>query len=252
MGRVSQELRNAALFLVLLAGGGPPGGAAAQTGGQGEGMWATAVLGHPQGTIIGIVYDSESREGLAGAQVFLEGTGIGTLTDELGRFTLRGAAPGTVTLGVALVGYGARRGRLVLEVDGALAVAVALDQTSVPICGLVVCAGPFGCYSFQVVVRDLLTGVAPLSDVTLTIRGRDVSDSMSLRATPGDGFLHLGAGDALVRAGPMRDPGPYLIEVSAPGYVPWIRAEVERGPCGEFSGNPHPVWLVPVGSDGSG
>lgn len=251
MGRLSHKLRIAALFLGLLAWVVPPSGAAAQTGGQGEAMWATAVHGYPPGTIIGVVYDSESREGLSGAQVFLDGTGIGTLTDALGRFTLRGAAPGNVTLGVALVGYGLRRGAFVLEVDGALAVTIALDHTRVSICGLVVCAGPFGCYSFQVVVRDLLTGVAPLSDVTLTIRGRQVSDSMSLRATPGERFLHLGAGDAMVRAGPGRDPGPYVIEVSAPGYVPWMRAEVERGSCGEFTGNPHPVWLVPVRSDGS-
>jgi len=248
--RVGQGIGLAVLLLGFLLGGGSFSRAAAQDGHQNSPVWTTTIHGYPPGTLVGVVYDSESRRGLAGAQVYVEGTGVGTLTDGLGRFTLHAVPSGTLTLGVALIGYQARSAPLVLEEGHALAVTVSLDETRVPLCGLMVCSGPFGCYSYEVVVRDLITGMAPLPEVTLTIRGRAHSDSMALRATSGQDFLHLGVGDGMVYAGPGRDPGPYAIEVSAPGYAPWVEEEVERAECGQFEGNPHPVWLVPVASAG--
>ena len=57
------------------------------------------------GRLTGIVTDAETGQPLSGVQVFLEGTGIGTLTAENGRYFLLNIQPGTYTVGASLIGY---------------------------------------------------------------------------------------------------------------------------------------------------
>lgn len=65
------------------------------------------VLQAPQrnGTIVGVVSDSRGQRPLPGVQVFLEGTGIGGLTNQQGRFTMANVPAGEVTLTAQLIGY---------------------------------------------------------------------------------------------------------------------------------------------------
>ena len=58
-----------------------------------------------QGIIEGRVVDASQLQPVAGAQVSVQGTELGTLTDEDGSYTIRGVPPGPVTVRVRLLGY---------------------------------------------------------------------------------------------------------------------------------------------------
>ncbi len=57
------------------------------------------------GKIVGVVSDAESGEPLAGAQVRIEGTGTGTLTDNEGHFFMLDIYPGTYSVTASLIGH---------------------------------------------------------------------------------------------------------------------------------------------------
>lgn len=58
-----------------------------------------------QGTVTGQVVDAAQLEPVSGAQVFIPGTDLGSLTDEEGRYTISGVPPGQVQVRVRLLGY---------------------------------------------------------------------------------------------------------------------------------------------------
>jgi hypothetical protein len=167
--------------------------------------------------------------------------------DELGRFTLRGATPGSSAIVVEKLGFERIRTTILLEGGRALAVAAGIARVEIPppLCGLVICMSPFGCYAVEAVVRDIETGVAPQAEVTLRVRGSVASDSMTMQADPGEESLHMGAGADMVNAGPLNDRGPYEVEVTASGYEAWRRSEVRRDACNMVPGRLR-VWLVPA------
>ena len=71
-------------------------------------MWMAAAIPSPAqqgGTLAGTVVNEASLEPLAGAQVLVEGTGRGTLTDASGRFLLTGVDGTQANLRVQLIGY---------------------------------------------------------------------------------------------------------------------------------------------------
>lgn len=57
------------------------------------------------GQIIGSVVDRQTQQPLVGAQVYLEGTSFGSLTQENGRFTITNVPPGTYNVAVQLLGH---------------------------------------------------------------------------------------------------------------------------------------------------
>jgi len=57
------------------------------------------------GSITGQVLDRNTRQPLIGAQVYLDGTTLGSLTQESGRYLISGVPTGTYTLVVQLIGY---------------------------------------------------------------------------------------------------------------------------------------------------
>ena len=61
------------------------------------------------GKITGLVTDQTTGEPLVGAQVYIEGTGIGGLTGENGRFFLINVPPATYTVVAELLGYATLR-----------------------------------------------------------------------------------------------------------------------------------------------
>ena len=58
-----------------------------------------------QNTITGAVVDGSNQRPLVGAQVVIDGTELGGLTDNRGRFLILNAPSGTVTLRVLMIGY---------------------------------------------------------------------------------------------------------------------------------------------------
>ncbi len=57
------------------------------------------------GKITGVVLDVQTAQPLPGAQVYLEGTGVGALTAENGRYFIINVAPATYIVVVELIGY---------------------------------------------------------------------------------------------------------------------------------------------------
>ena len=58
-----------------------------------------------QGTITGQVVGAENQQPLGGAQVLVEGTGVGALTNQAGQFTLTEVPAGEQTVAVQLLGF---------------------------------------------------------------------------------------------------------------------------------------------------
>lgn len=68
-------------------------------------LGSPAVAQMGSGKLTGMVRDATSGQPLAGAQVFIEGTGLGTLTQENGRYFILSVPPGTYVVGAQLIGY---------------------------------------------------------------------------------------------------------------------------------------------------
>ena len=64
-------------------------------------VWSQVETGH----LTGYVSDAETGEGLPGANVVLNGTGLGAATDIHGRYTIFDVPPGTYTALARFVGY---------------------------------------------------------------------------------------------------------------------------------------------------
>lgn len=65
----------------------------------------TSGIAAQQGAIAGRVTDASTLEPLVGAQVFIQGTNLGELTDQEGRYRIEGVPAGTHELTVRLIGY---------------------------------------------------------------------------------------------------------------------------------------------------
>jgi iron complex outermembrane receptor protein len=77
-------------------------------------LFASLGLAQDTATIEGAVRDAETGAALAGCNIAIEGTSIGTASDARGNFQLTGVAYGKVTLAVSFIGY--EKQRLQLEV----------------------------------------------------------------------------------------------------------------------------------------
>ncbi len=57
------------------------------------------------GKLTGVVTDAQTGEALAGAQIYLDGTGLGSLSAENGRYFVINVPPGTYSVVAELIGY---------------------------------------------------------------------------------------------------------------------------------------------------
>ncbi|MEN8376854.1 MAG: TonB-dependent receptor, partial [Gemmatimonadota bacterium] len=91
------------------------------------------------GRLTGIVTDAQTGEPLSGVQVFLDGTGIGTLTAENGRYFLLNIQPGTYTVGASLIGYAeVRRENVLVAIDIARRVNFEMQTQAVGLAEIIV------------------------------------------------------------------------------------------------------------------
>jgi TonB-dependent starch-binding outer membrane protein SusC len=91
-----------------------------------------------QGTITGIVRAQGSMRPLDAAQVFIPGTGVGTLTNAGGRFLLPNVPTGERTLRVELVGYAASEVTVTVTAGETAVVEVELAQSAIELDQIVV------------------------------------------------------------------------------------------------------------------
>jgi TonB-linked SusC/RagA family outer membrane protein len=90
------------------------------------------------GTVQGVVVDATTQRPMASAQVTIQGTQIGTLTNAQGRFQLLNVPAGTHTLRVELVGYGVSTRQISVTAGQATTVNVTMEQTAIALQELVV------------------------------------------------------------------------------------------------------------------
>jgi hypothetical protein len=90
-------------------------------------MVATAALAGTTGKVAGKIIDSESKEGLIGAAVMIEGTTLGGAADIDGNYFILNVPPGKVNLRISSVGYAAKT---------IMGIQVTSDQTSTVDAGL--------------------------------------------------------------------------------------------------------------------
>ena len=105
-------------------------------GGAG-GLLALALVLAPlaaQEGITGTVVEATTQRPLAGAQVLIEGTELGGLTDNRGRFLILNAPSGTVTLRVLMIGYR----ETTAEASAAQPVTIELQETAISLDEIIV------------------------------------------------------------------------------------------------------------------
>ncbi len=82
------------------------------------------------GKIAGRVIDRQSREGLPGVNIILEGTTLGTVTDLEGRYVILRIPPGSYSLRAKLIGYDeVRYDKVQVSIDKTTTVDFTLSQT---------------------------------------------------------------------------------------------------------------------------
>jgi TonB-dependent starch-binding outer membrane protein SusC len=183
----------------------------------------------------GRVTDRRSGRPLAGAQLRIEGSESGALTDGDGRFRLSGLGPGTHTLHVQFLGYAEGRTEVTLGPDESVEVGVQLSPSALALDGIVV-TGTAGQARQRevgnaVVQLDVTQLDEPVANVDQLLQGR----STSVTVNPGSSSFGAGAAIRLrgnVSASQSNQP---LV------FVDGVRQSAEAYPLNASSGN-FPHW----------
>ena len=145
-----------------------------------------------QGSVAGVVVAAGSARPIAGAQVVVEGTGRGAVTDVNGRFHISGLSGGEVTLRVIMIGY---RTVTVPARVGDAAIRVALTEAAVELDQIVVTGTVGGTQR-----RQLGNSVARITaaDVVASAPVQSMQDLLNGRAAgvvvmPGTGMVGSGS-----------------------------------------------------------
>jgi hypothetical protein len=88
-----------------------------------------------QGTVQGSVVDAVTLQSLAGAQVSIPGTNLGTLTNQQGNYQIVNVPPGPRTIRVNLIGYGTQEQSVTVGVGGTATADFSMQQTAVTLEG---------------------------------------------------------------------------------------------------------------------
>ena len=91
-----------------------------------------------QGTVTGLVVDRATRQPLAGVQVFIEGTGIGGLSNAGGRYLLASVPAGQVTITAQLIGYATAEQTTTVTADATAALNFELTEQALGLDEIVV------------------------------------------------------------------------------------------------------------------
>jgi len=96
------------------------------------------VAAQATGTVTGMVTNAVSGESIAGAQISIPGTGIGTLANNVGRFVLLNVPAGTQTIQAEFIGFGAATQEVTVPSGGSVVVDFGLRNEAISLEGVVV------------------------------------------------------------------------------------------------------------------
>ncbi|MEY4375272.1 MAG: hypothetical protein RL760_1439 [Candidatus Eisenbacteria bacterium] len=190
-------------------------------------LFGSAVSVHAA-EVRGRVLASLGRAPLAGANVIVQGTGKGALTDEQGRFVIADLAPGLVNVQASLLGY-RRAVQYEIELSPARAAELEflLDEEVVKTDSVSVTASPFVRRAASPVsVRTI--GAAEVA----RFPGADRDLSKALQGTPGVASTPNFRNDLIVRGGAPNENRFYLDGISVPTINHFATQGSSGGPVG--------------------
>lgn len=146
-----------------------------------------ATVSAQQGAITGTVSDSETLQPVAGAQVFVSGTVIGTLTSAQGTYRLEGVPAGQTTVTVSLIGYRELSVTVTVQAGQVATADFSVVQTALRLQDIIVTgvvgATPAIKLPFTVVRLDPRDLPVPASDVSSLLAGK----AAGVRSVSGSG-----------------------------------------------------------------
>ncbi|MDE3002559.1 MAG: SusC/RagA family TonB-linked outer membrane protein [Gemmatimonadota bacterium] len=138
---------------------------------------AVGVTAQNTGTVTGLVRDAATLAPLAGAQVSVEGTGVGGLVNNVGRFLLLNVPAGTQTVNVTMIGYGSGSQTVSVTAGGTATLDFELREQALSLEGVVV-TGTAGQARRREVGNSIESvsasdiAVAAITDVSNVLQGR--------------------------------------------------------------------------------
>ncbi len=99
-----------------------------------------AAVAQQQGTVQGTITDAVTLQPLSGAQVQIVGTGLGTLTNAQGRYTILNVPAGSQTVRVNIIGYTPEEQTINVGAGSTVTADFSMDQTALVLEGVVVTA----------------------------------------------------------------------------------------------------------------
>jgi TonB-linked SusC/RagA family outer membrane protein len=144
--------------------------------------------------IEGRVTDARSKQGVVGVAVSVQGTRLGALTDDEGRFRIGGVAPGTYTVVARRLGFAPHRQTVIVAADQSAVAEIVLENTAVSLDQVIV-TGTVGSEQRRSIGNSVATINA--DDAISKSAAQSVSTLIGARApgvviAPGSG--RLGAG----------------------------------------------------------
>ncbi|MGH7468372.1 MAG: SusC/RagA family TonB-linked outer membrane protein [Longimicrobiales bacterium] len=141
-------------------------------------MGPVAATAQNTGIVRGTVVEAGSNRPLAGVQVFIKGTGRGTLSDQRGNFLLSDVAAGSITVRVESIGYKAAEQPVTVAAGQPSTANFTLQESAIGLDELVV-TGTAGRTpkralgnSVSSVKAEAITEAAPITNVNQLLQGR--------------------------------------------------------------------------------
>src|SRR3990172_4750837 len=94
-------------------------------------IFCSGAYADPRATISGFVYDNSNGERLIAANVFLQGTHIGTSTNSSGYFSIPQMAPGSYTLVCRYIGYRPFTRQITIGINSHIELKILLEQATI-------------------------------------------------------------------------------------------------------------------------
>ena len=145
---------------------------------------AVGVTAQNTGTVTGLVRDATTLAPLAGAQVAVEGTGVGGLVNNVGRFLLLNVPAGTQTVNVTMIGYAAGSETVSVTAGGTATLDFEIREQALALEGVIV-TGTAGQARRREVGNSIESvsasdiAVAAITDVSNVLQGRAAGVSIS-------------------------------------------------------------------------
>jgi TonB-dependent starch-binding outer membrane protein SusC len=173
------------------------------------------------GSVTGTVIDAVNRLPIAGAQVSVEGTQRGSLTDARGRFLIVGVPAGTHTVRVTFIGFGTQTQQVTVAAGQAAQVAFELQISAVTMDEVVV-TGTAGAVERRKVGSSMAT--LNVNQVQENIPVRDFGTALQARI-PGVRSVGTVGGVGASRALTIRGTSSFNLDQRPVVYVDGIRVD---------------------------